>query len=116
MTAEALGAADQALPGEVPGRHSERLAPGRDRGQSPGPRRRLQLGAARFSDHPRGRHPGLESLLLKLRGGHPEATSYQGAAKHLPDAWIAVPAAGLRAVLEHITIEQVASGEMPPAR
>jgi hypothetical protein len=44
---------------------------------------------------------------------HPEATSYQGAAKHLPDAWIAVRA-GLRAVLEHITIEQVASGEMPP--
>jgi Rrf2 family protein len=55
----------------------------------------------------------LEGPLAEVRGLRPEATTYQGAAKHLQDAWVAVRAS-LRAVLEHITIEQVATGEMSP--
>ncbi len=48
-----------------------------------------------------------------MRGLRPETATYQGAAKHLQDAWIAVRAS-LRAVLEHMTIEQVATGELSP--
>jgi Rrf2 family protein len=55
----------------------------------------------------------LEGPLAQVRGLRPETATYQGAAKHLQDAWIAVRAS-LRAVLEHITIEQVATGEMAP--
>ena len=43
----------------------------------------------------------------------PEATTYQGAAKHLQDAWVAVRGQ-LAAVLEHITIEELTTGELSP--
>jgi Rrf2 family protein len=55
----------------------------------------------------------LEGPLAQVRGLRPETASYQGAAKHLQDAWVAVRAS-LRAVLEHMTIEQVARGEFSP--
>lgn len=55
----------------------------------------------------------LEGPLAQVRGLRPETATYQGAAKHLQDAWIAVHAS-LRAVLEHMTIEQVAKGELAP--
>ncbi len=55
----------------------------------------------------------LEGPLAQVRGLRPETASYQGAAKHLQDAWVAVRAS-LRAVLEHMTIEQVAKGEFSP--
>jgi Rrf2 family protein len=55
----------------------------------------------------------LEGPLAEVRGLRPETATYQGVATHLQDAWIAVRAS-LRAVLEHITIEQVAKGELSP--
>jgi Rrf2 family protein len=48
-----------------------------------------------------------------VRGLRPEAVAYEGAAVHLKDVWVAVRAS-LRNVLEHVTIEQVASGNLPP--
>jgi Rrf2 family protein len=112
MTAEAL-AADQALPGKFLGvilndlRRAGIVAS--HRGRDAGYNLARPASQITLADVIRA----LEGPLAQVRGVHPEATSYQGAAKHLPDAWIAVRA-GLRAVLEHITIEQVASGEMPP--
>lgn len=55
----------------------------------------------------------LEGPLAQVRGLRPETATYQGAAQHLQDAWIAVRAS-LRLVLEHITIEHVVKGELPP--
>jgi Rrf2 family protein len=53
----------------------------------------------------------LEGPLAQVRGLLPETATYHGAAEHLQEAWIAVRAS-LRAVLEHITIEQVAQGKL----
>ncbi len=112
MTADAL-AADQALPGKFLGvilndlRRAGIVAShrGRDAGYS------LARPASEITlaDVIRA----LEGPLAQVRGLRPETTTYQGAAKHLQDAWIAVRAS-LRAVLEHITIEQVAKGELAP--
>jgi Rrf2 family protein len=55
----------------------------------------------------------LEGPLAQVKGLRPETLTYQGAAQHLQDAWIAVRAS-LRAVLEHITIDQLVKGELPP--
>jgi Rrf2 family protein len=55
----------------------------------------------------------LEGPLAQVRGLRPETATYQGAAQHLQDAWIAVRAS-LRAVLEHITIEDIVKGELSP--
>lgn len=49
-----------------------------------------------------------------VRGMRPETLSYEGAATHLKDVWIAVRAS-LRSVLEHVSLEQVATGELPEA-
>jgi DNA-binding IscR family transcriptional regulator len=54
----------------------------------------------------------LEGPLAQVRGLRPETATYQGAAEHLQEAWIAVRAS-LRAVLEHVTIEHVVKGELP---
>jgi Rrf2 family protein len=54
----------------------------------------------------------LEGPLAQVRGLRPETTTYQGAAQHLQDAWVAVRAS-LRAVLENVTIENVVKGELP---
>jgi Rrf2 family protein len=55
----------------------------------------------------------LEGPLAEVRGERPETTVYQGAAKHLQEAWIAVRAS-LRAVLEHTTLADILTGEFEP--
>ena len=55
----------------------------------------------------------LEGPLAQVRGESPESATYQGAAKHLQEAWIAVRAS-LRSVLEHVSLEDIASGEFAP--
>ena len=50
--------------------------------------------------------------LAEIRGERPEVTTYQGAAEHLQDVWVAVRAA-LRDVLDNVTLEQVATGNLP---
>jgi Rrf2 family protein len=47
-----------------------------------------------------------------VRGLRPEQLSYDGAATNLRDVWVAVRAS-LRNLLEHVTIEQVAAGQLP---
>ena len=54
----------------------------------------------------------LDGPLAEVRGFRPEATHYDGAAEHLQEIWVAVRAS-LRAVLEHVTLDQVASGQLP---
>ena len=54
----------------------------------------------------------VEGPLANVRGLRPDAVSYQGAAEPLRDVWIAVRAS-LRAVLEAVTLADVASGELP---
>jgi Rrf2 family protein len=56
----------------------------------------------------------LEGPLAQVKGLRPEQATYQGAAQHLQDAWIAVRAS-LRAVLEHMTIADIAKGELQPS-
>jgi Rrf2 family protein len=56
----------------------------------------------------------LEGPLAEVHGERPEATSYQGAARHLPDVWIAVRAS-LREVLETVTLADIVSGDLPAA-
>ena len=50
--------------------------------------------------------------LAEIRGQRPEVTEYEGAAENLQDVWVAVRSA-LRGVLEHVTLEQVATGSLP---
>jgi len=47
-----------------------------------------------------------------VRGLRPETLVYDGAATSLKDVWVAVRAS-LRNLLEHVTLEQVAAGELP---
>ncbi len=54
----------------------------------------------------------LDGPLAEVRGFRPEATSYEGAATHLQDVWVAVRAS-LRQVLEHVTLAEVAGGTLP---
>lgn len=54
----------------------------------------------------------LEGPLAQVRGLRPETATYQGAAQHLQEAWVAVRAS-LRAVLENVSIENVVKGELP---
>ncbi|MGH9106438.1 MAG: RrF2 family transcriptional regulator [Acidimicrobiales bacterium] len=51
----------------------------------------------------------LEGPLAQVRGVRPETASYEGAAEHLQEAWIAVRAS-LRSVLEHMTIDEIKVG------
>jgi len=48
-----------------------------------------------------------------VRGLRPETLTYDGAATNLKDVWVAVRST-LRNLLEHLTLEQVASGNLPP--
>ena len=48
-----------------------------------------------------------------MRGGRPEDVEYAGAAEPLAQVWIAVRAS-LRAVVEHVTLADVAAGRLPP--
>jgi Rrf2 family protein len=52
--------------------------------------------------------------LASVRGQSPEAVDYAGAATNLSDVWLALRAS-LRAVLDHVSLEDVASGNLPPA-
>jgi Rrf2 family protein len=54
----------------------------------------------------------VEGPLASVRGGPPEEASYGGASAALPRVWIAVRA-NLRAVVENVTLADVASGRIP---
>jgi Rrf2 family protein len=54
----------------------------------------------------------LDGPLAEVRGLRPEMASYQGAAEHLQEVWVAVRA-GLRAVLERVTLDDVVRGKLP---
>jgi Rrf2 family protein len=54
----------------------------------------------------------VEGPLASVRGEGPEALSYRGEAEPLQRVWIAVRA-NLRAVLESVTLADVASGKLP---
>src|SRR6478752_3305178 len=56
----------------------------------------------------------VEGPLASVRGGPPEETSYPGSSEALPRVWIAVRAS-LRNVVEHVTVADVATGELPTA-
>ena len=54
----------------------------------------------------------VEGPLASVRGEAPERIRYDGAAEALGKLWVAVRA-NLRAVLEEVTVADVASGELP---
>jgi Rrf2 family protein len=54
----------------------------------------------------------VEGPLANVRGEWPEAVEYPGAAEALKDVWIAVRA-NLRAVLESVTLADIAEGNLP---
>jgi Rrf2 family protein len=54
----------------------------------------------------------VEGPLANIQDDAPEQTSYPGHAERLRDVWVAVRA-NLRAVLEQVTLADVASGELP---
>jgi Rrf2 family protein len=54
----------------------------------------------------------VEGPLASVRGGPPEEAEYPGAAATLPRVWIAVRA-NLRRVMEHITVADIAGGQLP---
>jgi len=54
----------------------------------------------------------LDGPLADVRGDRPENADYDGAAEHLREVWVATRAA-LRGVLDHVTLEEIASGKLP---
>ena len=56
----------------------------------------------------------VEGPLANVRGSRPETVEYAGPAAKLQDVWVALRA-NMRAVLEELTLADVASGELPPA-
>ncbi len=56
----------------------------------------------------------VEGPLASVRGGPPEQTTYDGAAEPLLRVWIAVRA-NLRMVVEHVSLADIANGELPAA-
>ena len=54
----------------------------------------------------------VEGPIANVRGLRPEQVEYEGAAEQLRDVWIAVRA-NLRAVLETVTLADVAAGRLP---
>ncbi len=55
----------------------------------------------------------LDGPLAEVRGLRPETTSYEGAAEHLQQVWIAVRSS-LRSVLEAVTLADLVTGKLPP--
>jgi len=55
----------------------------------------------------------VEGPLANVRGVSPDQLDYQGSAEKLRDVWVALRA-GVRAVLERVTLADVAKGELPP--
>src|SRR5213595_2904229 len=56
----------------------------------------------------------VEGPLANVRGVRPESIEYAGSAEPLREVWVAVRAS-LRAVLEEVTLADVAHGELPAA-
>ena len=56
----------------------------------------------------------VEGPLAAVQGVPPQDLQYSGAASHLPEVWVALRA-GLRGVLEHVTLADLASGKLPRA-
>jgi Rrf2 family protein len=54
----------------------------------------------------------VEGPLANIQDAAPETTEYPGSAEHLREVWVAVRA-NLRAVLERLTLAQVANGDLP---
>ncbi len=55
----------------------------------------------------------VEGPIANVQSAPPESISYRGSAAHLQEVWIAVRAS-LRAVLENVTLADLAAGELPP--
>src|SRR3954454_4292811 len=55
----------------------------------------------------------VEGPLANVRGQAPEALEYRGSAEKLQDVWVALRA-NVRAVLEQVTLEDIAWGALPP--
>jgi len=53
-----------------------------------------------------------EGPLASVRGEKPEDLGYAGSAEPLRDVWVALRA-GLRDVLEHVTLADIAAGKLP---
>jgi Rrf2 family protein len=56
----------------------------------------------------------VEGPLAAVQGTQPQDLEYGGAAEHLPEVWVALRA-GLRSVLEKVTLADIASGRLPKA-
>jgi Rrf2 family protein len=56
----------------------------------------------------------LEGPLAGVRGRPPEEAVYTGHAQHLREVWVATRAA-LRDVLEHVTLGDIETGQLPPS-
>jgi Rrf2 family protein len=56
----------------------------------------------------------VEGPIAHVQSAPPESIEYRGNAEHLQEVWIAVRA-NLRAVLEHVTLADLVSGELPAA-
>jgi Rrf2 family protein len=56
----------------------------------------------------------VDGPLANVRGVRSEQVEYEGSAKRLRDVWVAVRAS-LRGVLEHVTLADLANGELPEA-
>jgi Rrf2 family protein len=55
----------------------------------------------------------VEGPLANVRGISPDALEYEGTAERLRDVWVALRAS-VRAVLEQVTVADVAKGDLPP--
>jgi Rrf2 family protein len=56
----------------------------------------------------------VEGPIAHVQSAPPESIEYRGNAKHLQEVWIAVRAS-LRTVVEHVTLADLVSGELPAA-
>jgi Rrf2 family protein len=56
----------------------------------------------------------VEGPLANVRGISPDVLVYSGSAERMRDVWVALRAS-IRSVLEHVTLADIASGELPPA-
>jgi len=56
----------------------------------------------------------VDGPLANVRGVRSELVMYEGSSERLREVWVAVRAS-LRAVLEHVTVGDLARGELPPA-
>ena len=55
----------------------------------------------------------VEGPIAHVQSAPPESIEYRGNAEHLQEVWIAVRAS-LRSVVEHVTLADLVSGELPP--